>query len=224
MPEHIRVATSPAGVATITLTRPEKKNALSIALRDEVSDALDALGRDPAMKVVVLTGEGDFFSAGFDLKEFRDLGDPAHAERLWASSDRFHHTVLSCPLPTIAAVNGPALAGGFDLAVLCDLRVAASTASFAHPEIAFGDVVYGPLRELVGGAVARELALTGRTVDAAEALALRLVSSVVPPDALSAEVERWTALVLQAPRELLLRTKQKIIRRAGAHAPRTLDL
>lgn len=224
MPEFIQVEKSTTGVATITLERPEKKNALSIALRDEVSDALDALAADPDVKVIVVTGTGDFFSAGFDLKEFRDLGDQAHAERLWASSDRFHHAVLSCPLPTIAAVNGPALAGGFDLAILCDLRVAASTASFAHPEIAFGDVVYGPLRELVGGAVARELALSGRTVDAAEALALRLVSAVVAPDELRAEVERWASLILRAPRELLLRTKQKIIRHTGAHAPRTLDL
>ena len=127
-------------------------------------------------------------------------------------------------MPTIAAVNGPALAGGFDLAILCDLRIAATTASFAHPEIAFGDVVYGPLHELVGGAVARELALTGRSVGAAEALALRLVSAVVPPDELHAEVERWTAQILQAPRELLVRTKQKIIRRSGAHPAATLDL
>ena len=224
MPENIRVESSPAGVATITLSRPEKKNALSIALRDEVSDALTALAGDPAVKLIVVTGAGDVFSAGFDLKEFRDLGDPAHAERLWASSDRFHHAVLSCPLPTIAAVNGPALAGGFDLAILCDLRIAASGASFAHPEIAFGDVVYAPLHELVGGAVARELALTGRTVDATEALALRLVSSVVPPQELPAEVERWAAQILQAPRELLLRTRQKIIRRAGVHPARTLDL
>ena len=224
MPEHIRIDASPTGVATITLSRPEKKNALSIALRDEVSDTLDALADDPAVKVIVLTGAGDVFSAGFDLKEFRDLGNAAHAERLWSSSDRFHHAVLSCPVPTIAAVNGPALAGGFDLAILCDLRIAATTASFAHPEVAFGDVVYGPLHELVGGAVARELALTGRTVHAAEALALRLVSSVVPPGELAAEVGRWTAQILQAPRELLLRTKQKIIRRAGAHPARTLDL
>ena len=224
MPENIRVESSPAGVATITLSRPEKKNALSIALRDEVSDALTALAGDPAVKLIVVTGAGDVFSAGFDLKEFRDLGDPAHAERLWASSDRFHHAVLSCPLPTIAAVNGPALAGGFDLAILCDLRIAASGASFAHPEIAFGDVVYAALHGVVGGAVARELALTGRTVDATEALALRLVSSVVPPQELPAEVERWAAQILQAPRELLLRTRQKIIRRAGVHPARTLDL
>src|SRR5262245_65499957 len=135
MPDHISVTGTP-GIATITLARPEKKNALSIALRDEVSDAIDTLGRDDSVKAVVITGAGNVFSAGFDLKEFRDLGDPEHARRLWASSDRFHHTVLTCPVPTIAAVNGPALAGGFDLAILCDLRVAATTASFAHPETA----------------------------------------------------------------------------------------
>ena len=223
MPTHIRITVA-TGVATITLARPEKKNALSIALRDEVSDALAALAADAAVGAIVITGAGDVFSAGFDLKEFRELGDPEHARRLWASSDRFHRAVLACPLPTIAAVNGAALAGGFDLAVLCDLRLAATTATFAHPEIAFGDVVYGPLRELVGGAVARELALTGRTVDAAESLALRLVSAVVPPDDLAGEVGRWTSQILQAPRELLLRTKQKIIRRAGTYPAATLDL
>jgi len=213
-----------AGVGVLTLNRPDKKNALSIALRDEVSDAIAALADDATVKAIVITGAGDFFSAGFDLKEFRELTNPEHARRLWESSDRFHHAVLACPLPTIAAVNGPALAGGFDLAVLCDLRIAATTASFAHPEIAFGDVVYGPLHELVGGAVARELALTGRSINATEALSLRLVSAVVPPDELHAEVERWTGQILQAPRELLLRTKQKIIRRAGLHPPATLDL
>lgn len=220
----IHVSNTATGVATITLARPEKKNALSIALRDEFSDALDALAADGTVKAIVITGAGDVFCAGFDLKEFRALADPADAQRLWASSDRFHHTLLACPLPTIAAVNGPALAGGFDLAILCDLRIAATTASFAHPEIAFGDVVYGPLHELVGGAVARELALTGRTVSAAEALALRLVSAVVAPDELSVEVDRWIGQILQAPRELLLRTKQKIIRRAGVHPAATLDL
>jgi enoyl-CoA hydratase len=224
MPDFIRVLPAEDGVATIVLNRPEKKNALSIALRDEVSAAIDALAVDDAVKAIVVTGAGPVFSAGFDLGEFRDLGDPAHAERLWASSDRFHHTVLRCPVPTIAAVNGPALAGGFDLAVLCDLRIAAATAVFAHPEVTFGDVVYGPLHDLVGGAVARELVLTGRTVDAREALALHLVSAVVAPDELAAEVARWTAQIARAPRHLAMRTKQKIIRRAGEHPPRTLDL
>ena len=224
MPETIRIDPIEGGVATIVLSRPEKKNALSIALRDEVSDAIDALVRDDAVKVLVITGAGNVFSAGFDLKEFRELADPAHAKRLWDSSDRFHATLLRCPLPTIAAVNGPALAGGFDLAVLCDLRIASTSAVFAHPEVTFGDVVYGPLHDLLGGAVARELVLTGRSVDAAEALALHLVSAVVAPDDLAAEVARWAEQVTRAPRELLLRTKQKIIRRAGAHPARTLDL
>lgn len=224
MPDFIRVDVAASGLATITLARPEKKNALSIALRDEVTEAVGGLGRDEAVKVIVVTGAGDTFSAGFDLKEFQQLGDPAHARRLWDSSDRFHHAVLGCPLPTVAAVNGPALAGGFDLAILCDLRLATTTATFAHPEITFGDVVYGPLHELVGGAVARELALTGRRIDAAEALSLRLVSAVVAPDELAAEVERWTGMILRAPRELLLRTKQKILRRSGSHPAATLDL
>lgn len=224
MPETIRIVPVEAGVATIVLSRPEKKNALSIALRDEVSDAIDVLAGDDSVKVIVITGAGNVFSAGFDLGEFRQLGDPDHARRLWDSSDRFHSTLLRCPLPTIAAVNGPALAGGFDLAVLCDVRVASTTAVFAHPEVTFGDVVYGPLHDLVGGAVARELVLTGRSLDAAEALALHLVSAVAAPDDFAAEVRCWTEQLTRAPRELLLRTKQKIIRRAGEHPSRTLDL
>ena len=224
MPDFITVSSADNGVATITLNRPDKKNALSIALRDEVSDVLARLTVDEDVRVIVFTGAGAVFSAGFDLGEFRDLNDPEHAARLWASSDRFHHAVLACPLPTIAAVNGPALAGGFDLAVLCDIRIAATTAAFAHPEATFGDVVYGPLHDLVGGAVARELAVTGRRLDAAEALTLRLVSAVVPPEDFAAEVARWSTDVARIPRHLLMRTKQKIIRRAGAYPAHTLDL
>jgi enoyl-CoA hydratase/carnithine racemase len=224
MPEHILLSRDDRGVATITLNRPTKKNALSIALRDEVSDAIEALAVEESVKLIVITGAGDTFSAGFDLKEFRDLGDPDLAARLWDSSDRFHHAILGCPLPTIAAVNGPALAGGFDLAVLCDLRLASSNASFAHPEISFGDIVYGPLHDLVGGAVARELTLTGRNVTAEEALSLRLVSAVVALSDLSAEIDRWAVHILQAPRANLLHTKAKIVRRSGTHPRRTLDL
>jgi enoyl-CoA hydratase len=127
-------------------------------------------------------------------------------------------------LPLIAAVNGPALAGGFDLAVMCDIRVAAEEAAFAHPEISFGDVVYGPLHDLVGGAVARELCLTGRRVDAREALALHLVASVVPTPELVGEAMRYASMITQAPRDILMRTKAKVQRRAGITHGATLDL
>jgi enoyl-CoA hydratase/carnithine racemase len=209
------------GVVTLTLNRAEKKNALSIALRDDLSDALDDLGGDEAVKTVVITGAGDVFSAGFDLREFRE---PELADQLWASSDRFHATVLRFPLPLIAAVNGPAIAGGFDLAVMSDVRVAADTARFSHPEIEFGDVVYGPLHDIVGGGLARELCFTGRVVEAQEAKALGLVSSVVPVDELAGEVTRFTDLIGRAPRDVLLRTKAKAIRRAAVVRDETLDL
>lgn len=206
------------GVVTVTLNRPDKRNALSIALRDEVSEVLHRLAGDQAVRVVVLTGAGDVFCAGFDLDEFSFEG-PGDQERLWASSDRFHLACLSFPLPMVAAVNGPAIAGGFDLAVMCDIRVAAGTARFAHPEHAWGDVVYTPLHDLVGGAVARDLSLTGRSVDAAEALALGLVSRVVPTGELLAATAEVAAAVAAAPREVLLRQKARIIRRARIVVP-----
>jgi 1,4-dihydroxy-2-naphthoyl-CoA synthase len=110
------------------------------------------------VKAVIITGAGDVFCAGFDLKEFERAGtDSEFGKALWASSDRYHRACIEFPLPLIAAVNGPAIAGGFDLAVMCDIRIAAQEARFAHPEITFGDVVYGPLHDLVGGAVARDL-------------------------------------------------------------------
>ncbi len=184
------------------------------------------LAPDQSVKVVVFTGAGDTFCAGFDLSEFhRTLEDDAYAQTLWGSSDRYHDAVLRFPLPMIAAVNGPALAGGFDLAVMCDLRVAASTARFAHPEYTFGEVVYGPLHDLVGGAVARELCFTGRAVTADEALQLRLVNAVVEPGALMDTAMATVEQIARAPRELLARTKAKVLARAGAGPMTpTLDL
>jgi enoyl-CoA hydratase len=220
--DRLLLSTAPDdGVVTLTLNRPDRKNALSIALRDEVSDALDELAVDDAVKTVVMTGAGDVFCAGFDLREFQQ---PELTDRLWASSDRFHGTVLRFPLPIVAAVNGPAIGGGFDLAVMSDLRIAAETARFSHPEIEFGDVVYGPLHDLVGGGVARELCFTGRVVEAQEAKAFDLVSSVVPVDGLVEEVARFTAMIGRAPRDVIMRTKAKATRRARVVESNTLDL
>jgi enoyl-CoA hydratase len=198
------------GVVLLTMHRAAKKNALSIALRDAISDALDALATDEDTRCVVLTGDGDVFSAGFDLSEFGDA-DTEHQQRLWASSDRFHHTVLRFPLPLIAAVNGPALAGGFDLAVMCDLRVAAESARFAHVEYAWTEVVYRPLRELVGGSRARELTLTGRSVGAAEALRIGLANALAPDDEVVERSLDMARAIAAMPRRVALRSKAKIV-------------
>ncbi|HUV10785.1 MAG TPA: enoyl-CoA hydratase/isomerase family protein [Acidimicrobiia bacterium] len=209
------------GVATLTLRRAAKRNALSIALRDQMCDMLDELAADDAVRTVVATGDGDVFSAGFDLEEF---AQPDLADVLWASSDRWHRTLLEFPLPTVAAVNGAAYGGGFDLAVMCDLRIAAETARFAHPEHGFSQVVYGPLHDLVGGSVARDLALTGRRIDAEEALRVGLVSAVVPAGDLLGEAHTVASEIAVAPRDVLLLMVQKIRRRAGIVPGATLDL
>ncbi len=209
------------GIAVITLNRPDKKNALSIALREEVTTLLGRLSDDQSAKALVITGSGGDFSAGFDLREF-DITEPGHQQRRWESSDVFHHTVYRFPLPVIAVVDGIAYGDGFDLAVLCDLRVATHRAEFAHPETSYGPVVYGPLHALVGGAVARNLVLTGRKVEAQTALRLHLVSD---PGNLA---ERAAALARQAsraPRGILMRNKEKFIARSAIDpSTPTLDL
>lgn len=205
-----------AGVVTVTLDRPAKRNALSVALRDAVSDAFDSLAGRDDVKVVILTGAGETFSAGFDLREFeRSAAEPDFGPVMWASADRFHRTVAHFPLPIVAAVNGPALAGGFDLAVFCDVRIAATTARFAHPELSFGEALYTPLHDVIGGGLARDLCLTGRSVDAAEALRIGLVSAVVEPADVVAEARRFADLIAGAPREVLVRMKSKIVERAA---------
>ena len=225
MTREITVDTIADRVALVTLRRPERRNALSIALRDAFSDTLDSLAADESVSVVIITGEGPAFCAGFDLKEFETAAtDPALDRALWASSDRYHHTLLRFPLPLIAAVNGPAIAGGFDLAVCCDVRIASTTAVFSHPEFAWGDVVYSPLHELVGGAIARELVLTGRTISAHEALELHLVSRVVTPETVVEVAVGHATMMTRSTRALLLRAKAKIIARAHIADATTLDL
>ena len=223
MRELVTIDRPDDGVAVVTMRRSEKKNALSIALRDAIADALDALALDESVRAVVLTGEGQVFSAGFDLTEFQEP-DPEFQRRLWASSDRFHTTVLRFPLPMVAAVNGPALAGGFDLAVMCDLRVVADLAWFAHVEYAWTEVVYRPLRELVGGSLARELTLTGRDVDAAEAHRIGLANAVVAADEVVPRAVVMARAIAAMPRDIALRSKAKIIRAATIDDAPTLEL
>lgn len=201
------------GMATVVLNRPDSRNALSIALRDELSDLLLRWHDDDEVRSVVLTGAPPVFSAGFDLKEF---AQPELARANRHSSTRYHRTLWSFPKPTIAAVNGPALAGGFDLAVLCDLRIASSEASFGHPEIKFGaPPLFTPLRWIVGDGRARDLCLTGRRIDAAEAERFGLVSRVVAPNDLMSEALAVARQVAEAPPAALATTKRYMTGNAG---------
>jgi enoyl-CoA hydratase/carnithine racemase len=213
------------GVALLTLNRPDRRNALSTELREEGSRHLADLADDESVRCLVVTGAGTVFSAGFDLAEFEAAAsDEAFGRRLWASSDEWHRRWIEFPVPTVAAVNGPAIAGGFDVAVMCDLRVVAESATFAHPEIAFGDVVYGPLHDLVGGAAARDLCFTGRRIEAVEAERLGLVTVLVPDAQVLEEALGLAAGIASAPREVLVRTKAKVVRRAATAPSGTLDL
>jgi len=208
-------------VALVTLNRLEKRNALSIVLRDDIAACLEQLEQDDEVSVVIITGNGPAFCAGFDLAEAANL-DPAFVERNSRSSIRYHDQVANFKKPVIAAVNGPALAGGLDLAVLCDIRIASETASFAHPEIKFGvAVMYEALKEIVGGGPARELCLTGRRIDAAQALSLGLVSEVVPQDCLIDEARAMARVVAEAPLAALMSVKARVI--ASSHARRHRD-
>ena len=135
-----------------------RRNALSIKMRDEITQQLDDWATDPAVRVVVLTGAGPTFCAGFDLGEF---GQPDLARRIKDSSRRYHLAVWHFPKPLVAAVNGPAMGGGMDFSVLCDCRIASSAAAFGHPEIKFGAApLFTPLQWIVGLGNARELCLT----------------------------------------------------------------
>jgi enoyl-CoA hydratase len=210
----IAVEVAGDGVATLTLARPERRNALSIKLRDQIAAQLEEFARDPAVRAVVLTGAGSSFCAGFDLDEFAQAG---LARRIRDSSRRYHLAVWTFPKPLLAAVNGPALAGGLDLCVLCDCRVASSAAVFGHPEIKFGaPPMFTPLQWIVGAGVARELCLTGRRIDATEALRAGLVSRVTEPGRLLDETRAMARTMIEAPQAALEGAKSYLISSAGA--------
>jgi len=166
------------GAAVLTLNRPDKRNALSRALREEIVERLDALEKNEAVRAVVLTGAPPAFCAGFDRSELAG----GAMEEIFAAATEYHRRVYAFSKPLIAAVNGPALGGGCDLAVMCDFRLAASTAIFGQPQVRFGAAAaYDLMRAVLGSGAAREMCLTGRSYDAAEALRIGLVNRVLEP-------------------------------------------
>lgn len=199
--ETIRAEVVEAGIGVLTLNRPDKRNAISIRMRQEISRCLAEWAATGSVGAAVVTGAGTVFSAGFDLSEFRQ---PERFDELLDSSSRYHRDVWRFPKPVIAAVNGPAMGGGFDLAALCDMRICAPAASFGHPEVRFGaPPLVTPLRWIVGDGHARDLALTGRSIDSGEALRIGLVTRIVDAGRLMDEALRVAKGILEAPPETL---------------------
>jgi enoyl-CoA hydratase/carnithine racemase len=197
-------------VAIVALQRPEKRNALSIDLRVELAEAFAALSEDAGVGSVVLTGAGPAFCSGMDTTQFG--GDRAHRQRLVETSIACFRAVERCAKPVVAAVNGPALAGGFALALLCDMRLAAEEASFGFPELPRGiPPSYAAARAALPAPVAAELTLTGRLVDAAGALQIGIVGAVYPADELMARAVELAGRIASGPREAITETKRRIL-------------
>jgi enoyl-CoA hydratase/carnithine racemase len=197
-------------VALVTLRRPERRNALSIELREEIADAFPRLAEDSGTGAIVLTGAGSAFCSGMDVDQFG--GDRAHRERLVESSVAAFDAVRRCAVPVLAAVNGPAVAGGFALALLCDVRIAGEAASFGFPELGRGiPPSYAAARAALPSAVARELCLTGRVVDAETAVALGIACEVAEDSVLVPRSLELAAGIAARPRWAILETKRRIL-------------
>ncbi|HKZ06230.1 MAG TPA: enoyl-CoA hydratase/isomerase family protein [Methylomirabilota bacterium] len=180
------------GVGTVTLNRPEARNALNAVLVRELETALAALEADPAARVIVLRGAGErAFCAGADLKSVGDRGTTLQARESFSGLPRILEAMARMRTPLIAQVHGFALAGGCGLAVGCDIVVAAEDAVFGLPEIRIGVlplIVMAPILRAVGRKRAMLMVLSGDQVSAREALEMGLVSRVVPRPALDGEV------------------------------------
>jgi enoyl-CoA hydratase/carnithine racemase len=207
-------------LATITLNRPEKRNALSHALRIELAGAVAEIEADDAISVAILTGAGSAFCAGFDLSEFTPGKETFQDPSVWTSGQLMHERLQTFAKPLIGAINGPALAGGFDIAVQCDVRIASDTAVFGHPEIKFGaPTLVTILSQILGGAVARDLALSGRRIEATEAQRVGLVSKVVSAESVVEETIAYARVVAEAPLDALKAVKAGIVKSAPFIAP-----
>ncbi len=176
--------------AVITMNRPREMNALSRLMRAELDECFAALEQDQAVSVVILTGGNYVFCAGMDIKEMAALGD-GEVDDYFKSISRYLKRIYTFKKPVIAAVGGIALGGGFNLAVVCDLIIASESAIFSHPELKFGlNPMFGPLKNLVGMAKAKEITMLGEPIGANEALRIGLISKVAAPHELSNTAQR----------------------------------
>lgn len=199
-------------VAVLTLNRPGALNALNLQLMNEVVAAAEELDRDPGVGCIVITGSAKAFAAGADIKEMQPRGYMDMYLTDWFTAwDRLGQVRT----PTLAAVSGYALGGGCELAMLCDILLAADTAKFGQPEIRLGVPGIGGSQRLthaVGKAKAMELCLTGRTMDAEEAERAGLVSRVVPATDLLDEALAVATTVAAMSKPVAMMAKEAVNR------------
>jgi methylglutaconyl-CoA hydratase len=198
-------------LATITLNRPDKRNAISYELIDDLIAALKQAASSPA-QIVILTGEGKAFCSGMDLDNLKQLTGRTHEQNVVDSETMasLFRTLYDFPKPTIAAVNGAAIAGGTGLATLCDFTLAVPEAKFGYTEVRIGfvpGIVSSYLIANVGEKRARDLLLTGRLFDAEEAHRLGLVTEIVSPDQLMPRALQLAAQLMENSPASLRTTK-----------------
>jgi len=209
------------GIGFITLNRPEKRNAMNPRLHKEMNGALDEMIEDDSVRVIILTGSGDSFSPGNDLKEFfaEQMESPLKFRRASLDFAQWREKLRTCPKPTICAVNGWCLGGGISVICVADFVIAAEEAKFGLPEINFGmfpagGATKGPL-EVMSPRDVLDLALTGRNIDAAEAARMRLINRSVPRAklmdeciALANELKKKDPIALMIAKEAFWRDKE----------------
>jgi methylglutaconyl-CoA hydratase len=214
-------------IATITLNRPDKRNAISFELIDDLLRALDDVGKSDAI-VLILTGAGKAFCSGMDLENLKGLLGKTPQQNLEDSQTmvRLFRTLYEFPKVTIAAVNGPAIAGGTGLALICDFTLASPEAKFGYTEVRIGFVpaiVSTFLLRQVGEKVARDLLLTGRLFGAEEAARLGLINEVVAFDRLMARARELAAVLMENSPASLRATKKLLTDHARAELDSQID-
>jgi methylglutaconyl-CoA hydratase len=215
-------------IATITLSRPEKRNAVSAEM---IADLTRALGEveTSSVRVLILTGAGKAFCSGLDLDALKSIATQSPTEHLEDSRRmaRMMRRIWSFPKPTIAAVNGAAIAAGCGIATLCDFTLSVPEAKFGYPEVRIGfipAIVSVFLTRQIGEKHARDLLLTGRIIDAAEAHHLGLVTQIVPADELMATAQALAATLVACSPTSLLKTKKLLCDLAAPELDRELEL
>jgi methylglutaconyl-CoA hydratase len=214
--------------AVVAINRPEKRNALSRALIAALTDAFLRAANDDAARCVILTGTGPAFCAGMDLDELRGTLGP-DSDKVWDDAARLsslYELIYTLPKPTIAAVNGAAVAGGAGLVTVCDLAVSVPDAKFGYPEVRRGLVaamVLPHLLRLVGERTARWMLLTGELIDGITALRFGLVNQVTAPENLLATADGWVKSLAEGGPKALATTKD-LLRRCSRQAVATDEL